>query len=466
MGINASSIAQEIQQIANTGVKPVHFDWSAIVEANNQSIPILKVTSIDLDRNYIKRVSDYVVVRCVVSLGTYLTKIFPYKDNLIMTLQKKPKGEMGSASATASSGIENHRMRATILNAADHQLEGNTPFTADQVSADLTNLKAVDFQLVDLALEQTRMKTVGGIMRKTTPGDAVKFFMTALTKDLKVDANNQIKGVDMVDPDNKNVRDHIVIPQHMDFTEVPGWIHEHMGGIYNGGFGHYLQNGIWYVYPLYNTTRWQSTPKNLTLLNIPKNQMPGSDRTYRVTNNQVIILLTGENKHLDDSEGRQLNRGNGLRFAAASKIMEGFAKIANNKASVARVDNNTEFVANKRPTGLNNLPVSPQRITDNNFFQMSQMARSLGTFMMCSWENSDPGLLYPGMPVRYINVVNGGVDETFGCLVGAHHYTKMTTPGLTGGDYTNTSALTLFLDSNGVNKQPASASSGTLQGAI
>ena len=448
--IEASSVNQEIQQIMNNGANPVHFDWSATIIANKKTIPIQKILGIHIVRNFDTNFADQVVVEVMIPLGTFSNQVYPYKDDLMMTLYKHSTGELGT-STMSSPDIENHKLRATLMDASDHILEGNSRLIQNEVGADLSSMKRVKFQLVEPALEQIRMQSVGSIMRKTTPGDAVKFFMTAISNNIQVDGKVAIKGVEMVPPDNTTVRDHILLPHGLKFSDVPGWIHEHMGGVYNGGFGFYLQNGHWYVYPLYNVDRWNKTPKNLTLINIPQNSMPGMDRTYRKTNNQLIVLLTGENKHLDDTEGLQLNKGNGLRFTAASAVLgefgtSSFGVAKDNKYKITRSKNNTEFIAAPRKTKLNNIQMSDRRITDNNFYELGKMARRLGSHIQVAWENSDPGSLYPGMPTRYIYSANGNLNVIYGTLLRAHSYIGMTNPGLLNGSYICNTALTVFLD--------------------
>ena len=43
--------------------------------------------------------------------------------------------------------------------------------------------------------------------------------------------------------------------------------------------------------------------------------MPGIERTYFTDGSKVIVISTGETIHKDDSESRQMNEGNGMRFA-------------------------------------------------------------------------------------------------------------------------------------------------------
>jgi hypothetical protein len=457
MAIDTTTLMREVNQIANNGANPVWFSWSATIMANNVKVPILKIVQIDVKRNYDKNYSDKVTVTCSIPAGVYQHQLYPYKDNLLMTLTKTPIGETsGTPSTTAD--IEGHQMRATLSDNSSKVIEGNSPYSQSQVAADLSALQTVSFQLIDLALEQIRMKSVGGVMTGATPGDSLRYFMTSLSQGLKVPAQNQIRGVDMVTPDNTVVRDHVLVPHGMPFADVPGHIHQNCGGIYNGGFGFYLQQGLWYIYPQHNTNRWATTPKNLTLINLPKNKMPNTERTYRKTNNQLIVLLTGNTQHQDDSDAKQLNQGNGTRFTDATKIMRGFGKALNNKFSVDRSANNNEFITQPRSTGLNNVQQSDRKITSNNFYELGKMARRQGGHILTEWQNSDPGSLYPGMPTKYIYTVNDQVIEVYGTLMACEHTYQQIGSGPNASRFTSNSALTIFID-NTINWNSADSGS-------
>lgn len=304
----------------------------------------------------------------------------------------------------------------------------------------------VKFQLTDPLVERLRMESVGGIFPDTSCADLLSFLLTDINQKLQLDEENKIEGVDFFEPTLKEKQKQIVLPHATRFVEAPDFLQSKVGGIYNAGLGFYLQKKHWYVYPLYDLTRFDKSLKTLTLVNVPKNRMPGAEVTYRTTGNQVIALITGATKFRDDSESQILNEGNGVRFLDARKLMDGFSETSKNRTTILRANNNNEFVAEQRKTGLNNVHASPVRITSNNFVELSRLAQRAGAPFQCVWENSNPDLLYPGMPVKYMYVVNGEVKEALGVLIRAHHNIGTYAPGAKSKRYVSNSVLTVFID--------------------
>lgn len=445
MALENTPFVNEIQQIQQAGPTNVFYHWRAEILANNQLVVPLKLLSIDIIRNYVESFSDEVIVELVFGLGTFNHDVFPYKNNLLITLYREPIGE-NTTSTDLTQDISSMQLRGVVVNARSMVMEGNHPQIQDKDAADLTNIVQVKFQLLDLSIEQLLMMTTGMVMRDTTGADAIRYVLTTESQKLKIDDAHTIKGVDMYQPDNTNPQNHIVIPHGSRVLDVPDMIMKRSGAIYNSGFGFYLQSNLWYVYPLYDITRFDKSLKTLTLLNIPKNRMPNVERTFRTTANQVIALVTGDVLHKDESEKRQLNQGNGVRFTDASKIMDGFATVSDNKATVLRSKNNNEFITEQRDTGLNNVQLANNRITSNNFLEMGKLASRAGSTLMCRWENSDPGLIFPGMPVKYSYIVDDQVVDAEGTVIFAHHYTGTDQPGFTTQRHVTNTVLTLFLN--------------------
>lgn len=445
MALENTPFVNEIQQIQQAGPTGVFYHWRAEILANGQILAPLKLLSIDNIRNYVESYADEIIVELVFGLGTFNHDVYPYKNNLLITLYREPIGE-NSTNSDLSQDISSIQLRAVLVDPKSMVMEGNHPQIQDKDAADLTNIIQVKFQLLDLAIEQLRMQTTGMIMHDTTGADAIRYVLTTESQKLQIDSEHTIKGVDMYQPDNTSPQNHIVIPHGTRVTDVPEMIVKRSGAIYNSGFGFYLQSSMWYVYPLYDITRYDKSLKTLTLLNIPKNRMPSVERTFRTTANQVIALVTGDVMHKDDSEQRQLNQGNGVRFTDANKIMDGFITVADNKAKVLRSQNNNEFITEKRDTGLNNVQLANNRITSNNFLEMGKLAARAGSTLMCRWENSDPGLIFPGMPVKYSYIVDDQVVDAEGTVIFAHHYTGTDQPGFTTERHVTNTVLTLFLN--------------------
>lgn len=445
MALENTPLINEINQIAQAGPTGVFYHWRAEIKANGKTIPALKLVTRDRIRDFAGAYSDETIVELVFGLGTYEHDIFPYRENLLVTLYREPVGEV-SLSGPDGAKVDSQQLRAVLIDSSSAVVEGNSPFVHDKDAADLLDFKQVSFQLLDLAVEQWRMRSTGAIIRKTTSAEAIRYMLTTESAKLKVDDQHRIKGVDLYPPNSSVVQDHIVIPDGTPVTDMTDMIVNRAGAIYSSGFGYYLHQNVWYVYPLYDVKRYENALRTLTLINVPKNRLPSTERTFRITANQVIALVTGEVRHYDSTENQQLNQGNGVRFADANKIMDDFVTVQGNKAQILRSKNNNEFVSEQRDTGLNNVRLSTNKITSNSFLEASKLARRAVSMLMCRWENSDPDLIFPGMPVKYIYIVEDQIVEAFGTVQFAQDFTAMDRPGFTTQRHLTNTLLTCALN--------------------
>jgi hypothetical protein len=446
MALEDTALWSEVQAVLYGTTQYRYYHWTIEVVANGVTYTSSKVVSIDLERQYDKNYSDKVMVIATFPKGTYQHLIVPFKDNLLCTLKGTPIGAT-STQPDLSVPLPVQQMRGTLVDNASEIMEGNDPNVQDVTSANMIGVQYARIQLVDLTLEQVRMKGVGGIYRQTTPANVLKTVMVTSLKDLKLGADATPAGVDMVDPDNTTARDHVVIPHTTSFLDLPDNIHNNCGGVYSTGFGFYLQNAMWYVYPSYNIKRFDTAKKTITFINLPKNRFPESERTYRTTPNQTIVLVTGDTKSTDNTEGTILNKGNGVRYTDANTIVNGgFGTAQNNVFQVQRAKNNSEFNVEPRSTGLNNIPVSPDRATANGYTQMSKMALTGGRHMQITWENSNPALITPGMPCKYVYTVNDQTLEAEGVVLGSHTFITMQGKGLADSRHLSKTVVTLFID--------------------
>jgi hypothetical protein len=426
-----------------SGEKPVHHYYTCDFFVGAERVRATKVLSIDIERQYMEIFADKVTLEVVIGLGTFTSRLYPNKEKLTAVIYRSPIGEAATVSEYYDS-ISSTVYNAVLLDSGDYAGEGNHPVVNDPGAADLTNLINVKFQLVEQRVEHLRLKTVGCVARKVTVGSTIRSIVTQVSKSLPLDIEEGVKGLDMVEPENKEVRDHIVIPHGTRLVDLPHFLQSEVG-VYSSGLGFYLQGGIWYLYPEYNLTRFSSSPKGLTVINIPPNKLPGMERTYRKTNNQVIVVSTGQVKHADPSEALQLNAGNGSRFSDSKRLFEGFGKTENNRTTLSRAKNANEFKARQRDTELNNVQVSSTRFNNNIFKESSQLAAREGSYINLVWEHSEPGLIYPGMPVKLLYLKNDEVKEVEGVVAGAHHYIHQTTPGITTRRHICNTVLSLYV---------------------
>jgi hypothetical protein len=460
MEIEQSSLYREIQNIISAGAKPVHYSWSAQIHANGQTYNALKVVSIDILRDYEGNYSDSIIAEMWVPMGTFWKKIYPYMDAVEVTLVKYPLLEVGD-SANGTQPLESERYIALLHQQGSPYIENTGMNEASEDALNLTDLLFIKVELINQTLNQLRMVSASpGIIRNTTVEKALRAVMSKESQTAIVDQARQIKGVDMVPANNQTVRDHIVIPQGTPLVHIPQWIHEKCGGVYSAGFGYYLQQDWWYIYPLFDPTRSNQQSPALTIINVPKNKFPGVERTYRQDGDNIVLLSTGDVKFKDDSNSQQLNYGNGARWADANKVVDGFVTTKNNEAVASRGATNTEVVTAERANGYNNVPVSSNPINANPFVEYSKLARRNGSLLALSWENSNPALIRPGMLVMVLYLDGDTIATIYGVMLKAHHHVRMQGQGMTSTRHVTDSMLSVFV------KRPLGTGDNTDLGVI
>lgn len=457
MDIQDSALYREIANIQTDGSKPVHYSYRGQIHANGQTIDAMKVIEVDILRDYELQYSDTIIVRMQFPQGTYFQDIFPYQDALECTLFKDPLNEQG-ASVDLNQSMQTERYTCIINQTEGSPLLEQTGWNDDSKDTlDLKDFADVHFQLVDRALYQMRMMEAGSNFRNCTPEQALRAIMTSESQQVQVDQQRVIKGVDMVPSNNQTVRDHVQIPDGTPLVHIPQYIHQKCGGVYSAGLGYFLQNDIWYIYPIYDPTRGANKAAALTIINIPKNRFPGVERTYRMDGNNLVIMGTGDVKFRDLSNPFQLNKGNGVRFAAADKIIDSYANVKNNIAVASRGAINTEVATTARPDGLNNAKTSARRLNANPYLEYSEMAKRNGSQMAFTWENSDPSLLYPGMLTTVIYQDGDTIQQVSGVLLKNHSHVRMQGSGMTSQRHITETGLSVFVQrpvGNGVSTGP------------
>ena len=445
MLLENSNIYREVLKVLNGGPNPVHWYWEAVLHANGLDIPIYKVVTMDLTRDYANSFADAMMVECLIAPGDYDFRVWPYKDNLELTLYRRPLSET-NGNPTLGSKTQTQRYSVTLSESSGAVVENNNVTDSNPDLSNLRDYKTIHIQLLDKVVQRIRFNTIGGIFRNSSPLDTIRALLMELSKSSDVDGDISVAGVDVAPRGNTTIRDHIIIKDGTRLTYFPRYIHENCGGVYSNGFGYYLQNGIWYLYPLYDLGRYNVDKRPLVLLNVPANRLKGVERTYRVTANQIIVVGNGKTKQIDMSEQAILNAGSGTRFGIASRIMDSFVSVNGNKATASKDNNTSSFVLEQRKDNLSFVTLSSAHITDNIAMEMSKLSARNGTFIMVEWEHADSSVIYPGMPLKYVYEENKNVHELNGIVTNSHYFTSLNSATMQGGHHTTTALLTVFVD--------------------
>ncbi len=448
MNVQESPLYQEILKVFNDGAKDVHYKWEAMIRANGVLVSTYQVSYVQISRNYhTQQYSDEMTIEVTMRPGDYDFLVWPYKDNLEVVLTRTPLVEGGS-DQNANQPILHLHYRGVPLDQHSDVVTNNNAIASGQNIQNDLSIKTARFQLIDLVIERLRMISAGSMVRNTDPGNAIRCLLGIYSDMANVDHDIAVKGVDLAPGYNNKVRDHIAIPHGLPVTDMPFYVHKYCGGVYATGMAAYLQNSVWYVFPPYNLQRYHTNIGStvLTVVNIPANRMPLVERSYRVTPTQVMVLANGENKHKDFSEPTFQNVGNGVRYGNASAMLDNFVTVNNNRAIANRGKNAIETIFETRANGLNHVTVSDAKFTSNMAYEKSKLAYRAGMFLVVGWEQADPSVIYPGMPVRYLYEHNGQIAELYGTVVGAQYTIISGSKNMLGGRHNCNAALQLFLE--------------------
>src|SRR5690606_10321837 len=102
-----------------------------------------------------------------------------------------------------------------------------------------------------------------------------------------------IDAIDIVEPHNEEKIKHIIFPNNTPVLAVPTFMQERHTGVYTGGIGNYLQvykgKRTWFVYPLFDITRFDEPVEKVIFYSVPSQQYEGMDKTFRVDDKTVHI---------------------------------------------------------------------------------------------------------------------------------------------------------------------------------
>lgn len=445
MELENSALYDDVKLVINSGSKPVNFSWRGEVIADGVTHNLLQILSLDVIQDYELNYSDEIILTTIIPLGTFAKYIYPFRDNLEIIMYKVPLTEAADTK-DITQPIQSERYTAVLLNGSNVVAEAAGVNSLSVESMNLTSIPTVTFQLIDKAVEQLRLVNVlADTYRNCIPGDVVKAILTKESKKLKLADELKTIGVTMVDPDNLVRRTHVQIPHGIPLVDLPMYVQHKCGGIYNAGLSYYYQNNHWHIYPCYNPNRYTGELRTITIINIPSNKYPGTERSYVKIGNNLTILSTGDSKLIDPSDKQQYNNGNGALYADGNQYMDGFVKVEGNKATSTRSENTSEYVSEAKKNKFNNVKLSDRQITSNTFVEHSKLARRQGSIFSFVWENSDQSLVVPGMMVKIMYLDQKYVKELYGTVLKMHHYTQLKGTGLTANRHNTSTVISVFV---------------------
>lgn len=448
MEIEDTPLYYEIQDILSGGSTNSFFKWEAVIHANGQDISPLKVVEIDFNRDYENNFGEETMIRLAMSGGDFFKDVYPYQSDIEITVYKIPMTEAG-VNEDESRNVQSRRYKAVYVDQGNPLLETGGQLNNSREALNLTLLMdRIVFQLIDKNLDQMRMKEYGTVFRNQTVEEAIVSALTSASRNITGPETEKLLGVDIVPPNNTKVRENFLIKQNLRLVDIPRYIQEHLGGVYSTGLGHFYQGLYWFVYPRYDTTRYNKSTRKVHIVNVPANRYSEVERTFKAEAGLVTILANGDFQFSDFSNRLQGTYGNGVRFADADLFVSGLSKTSNNKLTMSRPDNNNEFVSSLSPDGKNNVLASTTPITSNPFKEYSKLAQREGSLVMLEWRRSNDAYITPGVPVLISYIDGEEIKEVNGVVLKCHTHVAVVGQGMMTDGYFSTTMLAIFVQRN------------------
>lgn len=433
MALEDPVIIEDFKRVLEKNTQSTFMDYKLILKTEEESLDVLRLDLLKFIRNYIENFKDDVVAMITLTRKEYIESLYPNREILTATLTRELKAD---DTADANSGSK-------IITDFNVELLDNIDIEAMAVDSSSTDDDQEDLIEIALSLEvssstDVRWATVAGSFRDVSLADLCRLLLKKHTKG--------VLGVDVVPPVNNVVYPCYLLPQGATkLVDLPGYL-QVTDGLYATGCGSYLQNDIWYVFPLWDFTRFDKSLRTLTVVNLPQSDAPTLDSSYYEEDGNVFILSSGESKFKDIGLEVKDNLGEGIRYIRSSAIFDKMFDVSENKVTLNRDKTYKQLSVKERKDKITRALMHPDLITDNPYTELSKIARGQGRLIVVNWARADQSLLYPGMPVKFIYMKKGLPHSVKGTLVAVESTTTTESNSITDNHYLTSCQMTIFAE--------------------
>lgn len=412
MGLERTYLTDIAADIAKKGDAVTQYRYTVHIYTGSEWITPIAVHNVYMKRDYENAFTDLEMLTVMVGLGDYAYAIYPNRDKLVVELVEEAIYTMTS-DAQKSKPITAKRYRGILLNQQSVGLSTTGGDYSNRATLNKGQLFQVEFQLMDEASYQVRMTTIARNYRYVAPMDVLLSALTENRTAVVANSEQLIHGVEVTSGYNTVKRDQIVI-RPTPLTDLVAVLQDKEGGLYSAGAGCYLQDGFWYVYPLYNLNVLTQAPRTLTLVLVPPRLYQG-EYTYMQSGGNVTVIISSNSNVIDTGLHNQIDKANGYRLTNANTVLEP-ATTSDNVTKLDRSKNLYEFTSGSFSDNANNVQWGQAKATSNPFPHYTELAKRSGRTLNVQWTNSNPSILTPGMPVRILATADDGIIERQGTL--------------------------------------------------
>lgn len=392
-----------------------------------------------------KFTSDYELVT-MVSLVDYRYKIYPHRDNLKAIVQFFPL-DVSADKYLSSSPIFVDTYRALLFDNDDGATAAGSPITSSTETNSLDEERMIKIQLVEQAAEALSYKAAQGTFRMTDNFNIVTGFLSEMIRQEALTNPAAQVSIQMEPIDEVVVpREAVTIPPTVRLVDVPEFMQTKQGGLYSKGLGSFIHGNTWWIYPLFDTTRYLKTTRRLNIIQLRGAHAPIAEKSWLNENGEITIVCTTACKMQDISVSAGINKGQGTRFLKATGMFDAPTSGDPNKEVFNREEIMAEFQVGKREDGNNIAMFSDNTITDNIANEYSKIAFRQGQMFMTIWQRSLARLLYPGMPLRLFYDKDGTTEVYDGTLLQVDEQWSSEATGMIQKNMIATAALVCFIN--------------------
>jgi hypothetical protein len=421
-------LQKEIGEIMNMGEwKFTKLYLSAILHTEKFDIILDKVFSLSVDRNYNKSFGDVIRLEAYMPLGDFVRHVYPYIENLEISIQKEKGTE-----------IVSDRFKAIFLN--DEKSVSTGKFDALGTEELNIEMAYMDFNLVDLHLDKMLQMTTTGISRKVNVEDVMTTLIGEKWDSLPEVNSQYVKTISVIKPHNERKYEQIILPPILPVLDLPIYLQNKDYGVYRGDIGTYIQTNVLvepeedekkpmkiiekhrglYIFPLYNIEEETRKKRKLKIFVSNDDNVKYTERTFFIDDTKSIRILGSVGDDFQNTNFAVKRKvGKKDTYIEADSIMTRSFEV---ETDDVKVDLANHFLLEDSGTFEDkSINVSYHGIVSNKFKLITNTLRVEGTFAKLTWRSSYPDLLHPGMQVEvfYEKLIDD--ENTLIKLVGILH---------------------------------------------
>lgn len=453
MQFRQTVIWADIQKILNQTVNnyPIGV-WQATIHTVQNSFNALKVTNIDTEKDFIGSYTDVGLITILLDRGTYQTQLYPYLDNLEITLTRFPHRDNQHYSSVIKPDFK-QKFKAIFLPKENQNPLGNIDEMNATIGTQLLAPVFAYFQLMNLNVEPMRLKYVSGSLLGYTPDMILSSVINDQTSKIKLPTGKVIDKIDISTPDNKAPIQNLVIPSDTNILDFPTYLHE-LRGVYNSGVGTFVSHyrdpvtknmeSIFHVYPTHKTVK-NNRPK-LYLYNLPNFELGYNDNTFSIKGDSIHAIGHIDQGYKEYKQTSELTEGTGFRMASGNNFMTKPVKMTPKGPVAENLKLNYKVVTKGRQDGFNLANRTDHITSTNPFNQYSKYVKQVGNYIFFRCMQFDYTYLKPSMPVTLYRLIGNSTVKQNCTLIGFKHTIQMKDKGIiTRSGYLEVTMLTLFI---------------------